>query len=73
MVIQWPRFKELFLEKYFPKCLENKMEIKFLELKQGDMSVVEYEAKFTELSRYASHHVQDEKRKARRFEQGLKP
>ena len=73
VVIQWSRFKELFLEKYFPKCLENKMEIKFLELKQGDMSVTEYEAKFTELSRYALHHVQDEKRKARRFEQGLKP
>lgn len=49
------------------------MEIKFLELKQGDMSVAEYEEKFTELSNYASHHVQDEKRKARWFEQGLKP
>ncbi|KAL8125530.1 hypothetical protein AgCh_012993 [Apium graveolens] len=73
VVIQWSRFKELFLEKYFPKCLENKLEIKFLELKQGDMSVADYEAKFTELSRYALYHVQDEKRKARRFDQGLKP
>ncbi|XP_074347186.1 uncharacterized protein LOC141686019 [Apium graveolens] len=73
VVIQWSRFKELFLEKYFPKCLENKMEIKFLELKQGDISVADYEAKFTELSRYALHHIQDEKRKAKRFEQSLKP
>ncbi|KAL8089520.1 hypothetical protein AgCh_039117 [Apium graveolens] len=42
------------------------MEIKFLELKKGDMSVADYEAKFTELSRYDLYHVQDEKRKARR-------
>ncbi|KAL8147604.1 hypothetical protein AgCh_005068 [Apium graveolens] len=32
--------------------MENQMELKFLELKQNNLSVAEYEAKFTELSRF---------------------
>ena len=51
-VIAWHRFKELFLEKHFPRYVKNQMQIKFLELKQGNMSVIEYEAKFTELARF---------------------
>ncbi|XP_063946164.1 uncharacterized protein LOC108194850 [Daucus carota subsp. sativus] len=72
-IISWARFTELFLEKYFPKHLENQMELKFLELKQGNMSVAEYEAKFTELSRFVPHQVDTDEKKARRFQQGLKP
>lgn len=71
--VSWARFKELFFQKYFPRSLETNMEIKFLELKQGEMTVAEYEAKFTELARFAPHQVDTERRKARRFEQGLKP
>ena len=33
-VITWERFKELFLEKYFPQFVQDQMELKFLELKQ---------------------------------------
>ncbi|KAL8112656.1 hypothetical protein AgCh_020098 [Apium graveolens] len=49
--ISWTRFTELFLEKYFPDCLQNQLEVEFMELKQGEKSVAEYEAKFTELAR----------------------
>ena len=63
----------MFFENYFPESMKNKMEIKFLELKQGNMSVEEYAAKFNELARFATHQVDTEARKARRFEQGLKP
>ena len=49
------------------------MEINFLELKQGDRSVAEYEAKFTELARFVPDYVCSEAQKARRFQQGLKP
>ncbi|KAL8124013.1 hypothetical protein AgCh_011860 [Apium graveolens] len=49
--VSWERFKKLFLEKYYPKYMQNQMELKFLELKQENMSVLEYEKKFTELSR----------------------
>ncbi|XP_074366365.1 uncharacterized protein LOC141707220 [Apium graveolens] len=71
--IPWTRFTELFLEKYFPKYMENQMELKFLEFKQGNMSVAEYEAKFTELSRCVPYHVDTDEKKAKRFQQGLKP
>ncbi|KAL8088870.1 hypothetical protein AgCh_038582 [Apium graveolens] len=50
-VITWERFKELFLEKYFPQFVQDQMELKFLDLKQGNMSVADYESKFEELSR----------------------
>ncbi|XP_074363144.1 uncharacterized protein LOC141703561, partial [Apium graveolens] len=71
--IPWTRFTELFFQKYFPKYMENQMELKFLELKQGNMSVAEYEAKFTELSRFVPYHVDTDEKKAKRFQQGLKP
>ena len=34
-IVAWDRFKELFFENYFPKSMQNKMEVKFLKLKQG--------------------------------------
>ena len=36
------------------------------------MSVADYEAKFTELSRFVLSYVDTERKKARRFQQGLK-
>ena len=71
-VITWERFSRLFLDKYFPRFMENQMELKFLELKQNNLSVAEYEAKFTELSRFVPEFVNTEEKKARRFQQGLK-
>ena len=72
-IITWERFSQLFLGKYFPRFMENQMELKFLELKQNNLSVAEYEAKFTELSRFVPEFVSTEEKKARRFQQGLKP
>ena len=43
----------------------------FEQLKQGTMSVGEYETKFTELARYAPHMVDSDYKKARKFEGGL--
>jgi len=51
-VVTWDVFKRVFLEKYFPEDVRNKKEMEFLELKQGNMTVVEYAAKFEELVRY---------------------
>ena len=48
------------------------MEIKLLNLTQGDLTVAEYEAKFTELARFLANQVDTDEKKARRFEQGLK-
>lgn len=49
------------------------MEIKFLELKQNNLTLVEYEAKFTELSRFVPEFVSTEEKRAKRFQLGLKP
>ena len=43
------------------------MELKFLELKQENMTVAEYEAKFTELSRFVLEFVNTDAKGARRF------
>lgn len=48
--------------------MQGRMEMRFLELKQGDMTVPQYAAKFNELARFAPHQVDTEVRKARRFE-----
>ncbi|KAK3040154.1 hypothetical protein RJ639_028404 [Escallonia herrerae] len=68
----WERFKSIFFEKYFPLNVKDQKEEEFLKLEQGDMTVAQFEAKFTSLSRYAPHLVDTENRKARRFEKGLK-
>ena len=71
--ITWQRFTELFQEKYLPRYLQDQLEVQFLELKQEGMSVAEYEAKFTELARFAPRYVGDDVSKARKFQHGLKP
>ncbi|XP_074355418.1 uncharacterized protein LOC141695076 [Apium graveolens] len=72
-VILCERFIALFLEKYFPKHLEQQMELKFLELKQGRMNVAEYENKFSEPSRFVPYHVDTEEKRTRHFQLGLRP
>lgn len=69
-VVPWTRLKEMFFGNYFPRSLKNNMEMKFLELKQGNMTVAEYVEKFAEFARFAPHQVDTEKRKARRFDRG---
>ena len=72
-IVPWDRFKVLFFENYFSQSLKDRMEIKFLDLKQGDLTVTQYTAKFNELSRFAPHQVTTELRKTRRYQEGLKP
>ncbi|XP_074346902.1 uncharacterized protein LOC141685712 [Apium graveolens] len=72
-VITWDRFKRMFLDKYFPRYMQTQMEMKLFELKQENMTVGEYEKKFTELSRFVGEYVDSEEKRAKRFQQGLKP
>ncbi|XP_074351315.1 uncharacterized protein LOC141690409 [Apium graveolens] len=71
-IITWERFNKLFLEKYFRRSMENQIELKFLELKQNNLSIAHYESKFTELSRFVPEFMKTEEKKARRFQQGMK-
>ncbi|XP_061993339.1 uncharacterized protein LOC133711199 [Rosa rugosa] len=70
-LMEWAVFKEKFLEKYFPQVERDKKELEFIQLTQGKMTVIEYETKFTKLSRFAPHMVDTDDKKARRFIGGL--
>ena len=68
----WAEFQELFMGKYFPDTTRHAKGQKFLELKQGTMTVMDYVARFTELARFADDYVATDMAKVRRFENGLK-
>ncbi|KAA0055470.1 DNA/RNA polymerases superfamily protein [Cucumis melo var. makuwa] len=65
-------FRGIFEEKYYPTTYCEAKRDEFLELKQGSLLVVEYEMKYTELSRYAEMIVASESDRCRRFERGLR-
>lgn len=73
VAIMWGAFKEDFLGKYFLEDVRSEKEIDFLELKQGNKFMVDYAAKFEELSRFCSHYndVGAETSKCIKFESGL--
>ncbi|MQL99511.1 hypothetical protein Taro_032236 [Colocasia esculenta] len=71
--VPWDAFVRLFRAKFILEHIQDKMEQEFLSLTQGSMTVLEYEARFSELSKYAPHIVEDERRKTKKFVMGLKP
>ena len=58
--------------KYFPDTARHAKTQEFLELKQGTMTVMDYVARFTELTHFADDYVATNMAKVRRFENGLK-
>ncbi|XP_020084711.1 uncharacterized protein PB18E9.04c-like [Ananas comosus] len=69
--ISWKDFRSAFYAKYFPRSKLRQLERQFLDLKQGSMSVEEYEAEFDRLSQFAPKLVDDNESRAKRFEEGL--
>ncbi|XP_039173555.1 uncharacterized protein LOC120295982 [Eucalyptus grandis] len=68
----WDAFLRAFNEQYFSKnAREQKMD-EFQRLRQGSMTVDQYEVKFAELSQYAPRLIEDPEEKARRFKNGLR-
>lgn len=67
----WKSFQEFFA-KYFLDSEKEARASEFMMLEQGSMTVAQYEAKFTELSRFAPYLVHDEQVKTRKFEKGLR-
>ena len=68
----WEEFTELFMGKFFPTSAKHAKAREFLELKQGDMTVLEYVAKFTELAHFGDDYLATDMAKVRKFEDGLK-
>ncbi|XP_058775257.1 uncharacterized protein LOC131649513 [Vicia villosa] len=72
--ITWDVFRREFLRKYYPESVRGKKEIEFHELKQGNMSVTDYAAKFTELAKFYPYYDGEgaEFSKCVKFENGLR-
>ncbi|KAK6160496.1 hypothetical protein DH2020_003877 [Rehmannia glutinosa] len=70
--LTWQEFKDVVIQNYLPLSYREKKRWEFIHLKQGSMTVIEYERKFNQLSRYATSLVSTEYDKARCFEQGLR-
>ncbi|XP_028079273.1 uncharacterized protein LOC114281035 [Camellia sinensis] len=70
--IDWAQFLALFYEKYCPQCVRDRKVSEFEGLKQGNLTVAEYEAKFTELARFTPYLVDTDYKKARKFENDLR-
>ena len=67
-------FRAKFLNNYFPRDLRKQKAREFLELKQGDMSVGDYTAKFNELLQYWPQYqdARNEEELCAQFENGLR-
>ena len=52
-IMTWEEFERLFLDKYFEEMAKHAKRIEFEHLIQGTMTVLEYESRFSKLSRFA--------------------
>ena len=66
--ITWERLKELMDVQYYPNDVRRMKERKFLSLRRGRLNVMEYAARFNELSCFAPHQITTEERKMDHFE-----
>ncbi|XP_071923168.1 uncharacterized protein [Coffea arabica] len=71
IVWAWLNFVREFNEKYLPPIVQEKREDDFIRLRQGTLSVSEYETQFTKSSKFALELIATEQRRVRRFVQGL--
>jgi hypothetical protein len=70
-VMTWEAFKSKFRKAHVPTRLIKIMRDKFLNLKQGGMSVTKYLDKFTTWGRYAPNDIDMDEKKRERFMNGL--
>ncbi|XP_070045517.1 uncharacterized protein [Nicotiana tomentosiformis] len=70
-VLTWDDFVKEFRAKYVPPVYCDAKKKEFLNLRQGSMSIAEYQQNFLRLSRYVGGIIDGERDKCRRFEEGL--
>ncbi|XP_066318211.1 uncharacterized protein [Miscanthus floridulus] len=66
-------FTTTFQEFFIPAGVINRKVTEFLELRQGNMTVMDYVNKFNHLAQYAGIHVDSDDKKKDRFFHGLAP
>ncbi|XP_056158731.1 uncharacterized protein LOC130134893 [Syzygium oleosum] len=69
----WAMFTENFYGKYFFESARERKLAEFMRLRQGSMTVDQYEAEFARLSKFAPRMVEDPLDKVQRFRDRLKP
>ncbi|XP_071918783.1 uncharacterized protein [Coffea arabica] len=67
----WKNFMREFNEKFLPPMIQEKKDDEFIKLRQETSSVTDSEERFTKFSRFAPELVATERRRIRRFVQGL--
>ncbi|XP_070043306.1 uncharacterized protein [Nicotiana tomentosiformis] len=67
----WDSFTRIFLDRYIPSSQREKLRFQFEKLQQGQISVTDYEARFSELSLHALMILPTEAERVRRFVVGL--
>ena len=69
--ISWDQFQQDFTDRFFPQSHKDSKIEEFFKLEQKNMSVSEYEKKFSELVRLVPYIQADEVLKCKRFLSGL--
>ena len=69
----WKDFREKFLYNYFPPSVWEQKEQEFLYLKQGNLTIMQYNSAFRKLARFVPSLVATEKDRIKRFLNGLRP
>ncbi|XP_070035053.1 uncharacterized protein [Nicotiana tomentosiformis] len=69
----WDQFTWLLLDMYIPPSQREEFPCQFEQLEQGQMSMTDYEARFSELSRHALMILPTDVERVQRFVAGLHP
>ena len=73
LTLDWSKFYHAFVERFMPESLHDDKALEFELLKQTEgMSVLDYDTRFNQLVKYASHMVMTNNMKAKRFVNGLR-
>ena len=67
----WADFKRMFNDRYFSPSHRIKIQDEFLNLRKGNMSVLEFQQKFLSLAHHVPHLIDSEDTKIYRFIQAL--
>ncbi|KAL3723944.1 hypothetical protein ACJRO7_036023 [Eucalyptus globulus] len=70
--VNWEEFVRAFNRKHFSDCAKDRKITEFVQLEQKELTIDRYEARFSELSRYAPRLIEDQEEKAKRFLKGLR-
>ncbi|XP_048140755.1 uncharacterized protein LOC125316461 [Rhodamnia argentea] len=69
----WATFAQVFNNKYFSVAARERKMREFRDLRQGNMTIEQYEIEFTGLAKYAPRMVENPEDNAMRFRDGLQP